>query len=263
MSADIDMPSANVAATSASWQHADALLGVADARQHAFRWLARSLKNPNNLPFHLMALFIFLLALFAFFAWDEAARGTKAMQGELNVLRADERPWVFAKVSLPWSPLVVKDDGAEIVLAFFLSNTGKAPARSVNIDGDLFYATGDSLQTESHLRSCDALRNRGTLAGAALFPNQEDQRNHAFTMDADGVKNWRNGKSESPGALMVAGCIDYVSGADTTHHQTNFIYQLNRPGPNRTILPIDSAPGQIAASDLSLVANPYLARDAD
>jgi len=57
-------------------------------------WFRASFLNPDNLPRHLTALFTLLLAVFAFEAWTEAQRETHALQGELAVLEADQRPYI-------------------------------------------------------------------------------------------------------------------------------------------------------------------------
>ena len=57
-------------------------------------WLRASFGNPDNLPRHLTALFTLLLAIFAYQAWTEAQRETRALEGELTALEADQRPYL-------------------------------------------------------------------------------------------------------------------------------------------------------------------------
>jgi hypothetical protein len=82
---------------------------------NVLKYICASFREPNNLPFHATAIFTFFLAVFTFFlavfayrAWDEATRGTKALEGQLTAaqgqmkaaegqlaaLRNDPRPWV-------------------------------------------------------------------------------------------------------------------------------------------------------------------------
>jgi hypothetical protein len=52
-------------------------------------WIFVSVRNPDNIPIYLTAIFTAFLATFAYYAWDEATRGTRAMQGQLDVLKDD------------------------------------------------------------------------------------------------------------------------------------------------------------------------------
>jgi hypothetical protein len=72
----------------------------------AKRWLARSLRNPDNLPTFLVAFFTFLLAVFAIFAWVETRQGTSALQDQLRVLRDDQRAWIALRGGVP-APLTL------------------------------------------------------------------------------------------------------------------------------------------------------------
>src|ERR1700730_7097718 len=64
----------------------------------AFGWLAASFRNPYHLPHHLTWLFTMVLAIFAYYAWNEATRGTRAMQGQLDEMKKSftvDRPYVL------------------------------------------------------------------------------------------------------------------------------------------------------------------------
>src|ERR1019366_9899951 len=66
-------------------------------------WIRISVMNPDNLPVYLTAIFTAFLVVFAYYAWDEATRGTKAMQGQLEILKNDQRPWVGAPTEIKTS----------------------------------------------------------------------------------------------------------------------------------------------------------------
>jgi hypothetical protein len=55
-------------------------------------WIA--LQFRDNFPHYLIPFFTLLLVIFAWYAWEEAKEGTKALRGQLDVLRAEQRPWV-------------------------------------------------------------------------------------------------------------------------------------------------------------------------
>jgi hypothetical protein len=73
-------------------------------RVNAFRHcIGASIRNPNNIPHYLIALFTFGLAVFACYAWLESRKGTRALEGQLKVMQADQRPWVGAPTEIETS----------------------------------------------------------------------------------------------------------------------------------------------------------------
>lgn len=144
-----------------------------------------------------------------------------------------------------------------------LINTGKSPAKFVNIEGKFFYSNATSKDIYEGWSVCDALRDKSFVAGTVIFPNHQDASNHLFVMDAASVKAWKEWKPGMVGAPMIVGCIDYIFGESPVHHQTRFIYELDKPGSARNFYRLDSASGQIPANEVALAVNPLLAKDAD
>jgi hypothetical protein len=89
-----------------------------------FCWMAASIRNPDNIPHYLIALFTFLLVCFAYYAWDESTKGTAALQGQLAVLHQQQRPWIgMGFVAYP-------PDATQLQF----KNAGRSPAFNVSID---------------------------------------------------------------------------------------------------------------------------------
>jgi hypothetical protein len=68
-----------------------------DKLRAAGHWLAASFSKPDNLPLHLTWIATAFLAGFAFEAWNEAIKGTAALEDQLKAMEADRRPWVRHK----------------------------------------------------------------------------------------------------------------------------------------------------------------------
>ncbi len=62
--------------------------------------------------------------------------------------------------------------------------------------------------------------------------------------------------------MMIVGCFDYVYPFSAIHHQTQFVYEVDRTGPNNTLLVI-SPIGTTPQNEVQLMLNPQLAGDAD
>jgi hypothetical protein len=187
------------------------------------------------------------------------------LKNQVAEMKDDKRPWVYTEGALPWTGLVIDDEKAEIILQFALMNTGKSPARFVNIEDEFFFITA-GITTDKEVYDkfavCNALKYK-SVPGTAIFPGQKTPLNHIFTMNKETVAEWKKPPQSSNRALMISGCIDYIFGTETTHHQTRFIYELDKQGPNRGFLQILPVNGEIPINELALAVNPTLIKDAD
>jgi len=62
----------------------------------------------------------------------------------------------------------------------------------------------------------------------------------------------------------LAGCIDYADGVDLTHHQTRFVYEVDKKGPDgNPTIDFTAAGGDIPISNVILNLNPVLAGNPD
>ena len=64
---------------------------------------------------------------------------TCVLSNQLQEMREENRPWIYAETVDPWSQLLITDTNAEIVLRFNLMNTGRFPSRFTNIAKSCHY----------------------------------------------------------------------------------------------------------------------------
>ncbi|MGH6840935.1 MAG: hypothetical protein ACREDV_02420 [Methylocella sp.] len=90
-------------------------------------WIWVSVRKPDNIPIYLTAIFTAFLAAFAYYAWDEATRGTRALQGQLDEMKKSfsvDRAYIFGEFegygTLPIEP--------GIMAKFWFKNYGRTPA---------------------------------------------------------------------------------------------------------------------------------------
>jgi hypothetical protein len=102
-----------------------------------------------------------------------------------------------------------------------------------------------------------------SVPGDVIFPNHDSPVNHLFKMGSASMMACKERKPGVAGAPMIVGRIDYIFGTDPTHHQTRFIYEVDKPGPDRGFLAIEPTLGQVTANQIALAVNPLLAKDAD
>jgi hypothetical protein len=58
---------------------------------------------------------------------------------------------------------------------------------------------------------------------------------------------------ENPAVVpMIAGCVDYLFQFAEGHHQTAFVYELDKAGPNGAMLKLDPNEGEMSPGALLL-----------
>ncbi len=159
----------------------------------------------------------------------------RVMTGQIEEMRSDRRPWVYADISLA-APIEFDASGMRVALKFGLHNTGREPAKYVYPEWRIYSGrvTFDVLALQRTL--CNEVRARDigrNTPGTVLFPGQEFTYLITTTMtreiiDADhkaqagtGITSkWLN--TISP---IIVGCITY---RPTSGHQyqTGFIYEM-------------------------------------
>jgi hypothetical protein len=111
-------------------------------------------------PHWIIALFTFVLAVFAFFAWVESTRTTVALQGQLDVLKAQQRPFLYYAdaVGGPVTglPNFSKETG-QIVWNFVYLNFGHSvayrvsPEMYIRVGEDKFQPSLPPINKPSHI----------------------------------------------------------------------------------------------------------------
>jgi hypothetical protein len=142
---------------------------------------------------------------------EKVGRQISALERQLTLLELDQRPWVSMRTAVPWSPLVITENSAEIVVQFVVRNSGKSPARFVRAEGSFFFALANEQGVAplatiyGQWASCAALRDQPmtSRAGIAVFPGADETHNHVFRMKDEQLAAWR---SKKLGAPMIVGC---------------------------------------------------------
>jgi hypothetical protein len=204
-------------------------------------------------------------------------RQLSVMQGQLDVMEAEQRPWVYIFSAEPRSDLYfnVSDKiGALVFLKFTLKNAGKKPARFAVIEGEFLMRDGTAADTRKGWGTCDKMRTKKAeefLAGTAVFPDQVVEQSHRFVMSKEDVAKWSadfaradSEKSNLILAPMIVGCIDYVFERENVHHQTRFVFEIdkNSTGLNPFVA-INPAAGNVPQREVAMAKNPGLADEPD
>jgi len=98
----------------------------------------------DHAPHWTIAFFTLFLAVFAFFAWLDSTATTAAIQGQLNILREENRPFVFVDdaplLGIATGPQFKSDTG-QITWNYPIRNFGKSVAYHLGIQS--FMKIGD------------------------------------------------------------------------------------------------------------------------
>jgi hypothetical protein len=243
-----------------------------DAQSFRERWFGWW-KTPSDRFAALIALFT---AVLAFVAWrqlaamrsadDKIGDQVRAVGRQLSLMEADQRPWVFARGVSPWSALLVSDEKVQTTLQFELYNSGKSPARFVTIQGAMFPTSASQESVLKSWNTCAEYRKTIQYAGAVIFPSVPVPQNHVFTMDAADTAVWKTTPADKPNTLIVVGCVDYLVAdekGEPRHHQSQFVYEVDKPRHDRSFERIPTENAVIPASDIVLANNPTIPKDAD
>ena len=174
-----------------------------------------------------------------------------------------ERPWVSIENVLPIAPITFKEGTATLTVRFDLRNTGHVPAANVLQTGFFFTRSAAPVELARVWDQCDKFRvapleTRGS--GISIFPDQPAHLAGWAAMPADDVKHLNAQPNVAP---TFAGCIDYAFIGETGRHQTRFVYEVDKMGPNNSTIRIVPADGDVPASNVILNVNPVLAGNPD
>jgi hypothetical protein len=97
-------------------------------------WIRRvgcCLRSSHAAPHWFGAFFTLVLAVFAFFAWLESMRTTAALQGQLDILKVEQRPYLYQS-SVTGGPVTglpsFQADTGQVLWNFYLTNFGHSVA---------------------------------------------------------------------------------------------------------------------------------------
>ncbi len=155
--------------------------------------------------------------LFAAGAVIAAAFTWNATQGQLEVLRSEQRPWVYADV-VPYGPIVRNISGGyTIQVAFVVHNTGHLPAMYVwPAAGGMVQPSVPQLIEGQNIacRQRDAVPYRPGTNGNTIFPGQTLALPQGIGVDKatwDAVIALNKAVNSTGVSAAITGCIDYQS----------------------------------------------------
>jgi hypothetical protein len=188
-----------------------------------------------------------------------AKKQWETMSGQLDEMRADQRPWLQVK-SAEIGFLKIEGNNINFNLKITLKNTGKIPATGVEI-WPILHAT-----TDATFRSADADEQTACSMAGRDYP----ARKTGLTIFPDDMEPISTGPatlvSEIPilpngrrgGSFIASGCIDYFISSNNTHGQTGFRFIIGRRGDNPAIsYVIYPEPGILGPSDLMITKDLY------
>jgi hypothetical protein len=182
-----------------------------------------------------------------------------AMQGQLDAMEADQRPWISLN-SVPTivSPLqFVMENLPMVDLSISLKNTGKTPGRRVAIIlkmVGLQTGAGDPLTTQERVcpKSPKPLDKNAKYVELTIFPGDIVQKTQLVALVDPDLTLLRAGQHHAVISAIV-GCIDYQFVSSDEHHQTGMIFSFLRKGPTpQTNFGIDVDAGPYQQNDLQL-----------
>ena len=174
----------------------------------------------------------------------EAAR-KQALTAQKQFESAD-RPWIGIEVSVS-DPLTYDGRAAHIGFNFIPKNVGRSPAQSIWIWPTLIVGGmgSDVREEEKHLCEHAIAQNQPSQvpwSKYTLFPNEFYSQKISLELPAEKITSFTHEREVGLIPILLVGCVDYVFGPASQHHQTGFIYEvLMRDGssmPHKSKTPI-------------------------
>jgi hypothetical protein len=189
-----------------------------------------------------------------------AADQAKIMRNQLDVMEADQRPWI-SMVAMPKiaSPLhMITSSWATVDLTFTIKNSGRLPARRVAI----------ALKIVGYPRSTDLLGEQQRFCGRGdeplppgakyteftIFPGDQYEVTESASALANDLVEMRASNNKQRALVAgIVGCINYQFISDERVHRTGIIFNLLRKtATQETNFAIDLDTTPIQSDDLSL-----------
>lgn len=203
------------------------------------RWIGRCARWPDNHDGLITALATIVIAYLTYSLANDSARqadisqGTlKAIEGQLDTMRLDQRAWIGG-------PDASYKDG---IATFVFTNTGKTPTTGLYINGDLadkrnwFTVLKEKCaEADRHTRTDDGFKNYSITPGGKhvlhdIYPDEPFSKPEIVSRLRDGD--------------FIIGCVIYSIPFDVERHRTGYAVPINkRPdgtisfGDARTLLP--------------------------
>jgi hypothetical protein len=197
-------------------------------------WIRMSVRNPDNIPVYLTAIFTAFLVLFAYYAWDEATRGTKAIQGQLEILKDGQRPWVGAPTEIKTSVA----PGGKVTFIQIFRNVGHTPTKGFYIDGKIIsWKTDWYSEVVMMCKTAIEVVTNGNQKRISPFTSipGNDWPLDVVSMPSLLGKSFTIESLKQIGTPVIIGCVLYGSPFDTIIHKTGYIARIDVDGNNASI----------------------------
>lgn len=173
------------------------------------------------------------------------------MQGQLDAMVADQRPWVFIQKASIVSPLVYDNSGLNITLQWQIKNSGKTTAFNVSSHAFLLIASDeDDISPRKFARElCDQDRSIGNTRRQIFDINSSfgyilkpegiiEEPSNTFSLERKDVEAALS-KAKVKGLVypQIIGCVDYQFKSGGEHHQTGFVFFLMKKGTPLILAP--------------------------
>jgi hypothetical protein len=171
-----------------------------------------------------------------------------AMIGQLNVMRAEQRPWIKVQPEAT-GPLIFTQTAlgltTDVPVAINLTNVGKLPAFNVRVEIHATAAYGGSEPIdEVQRKACDfaATLMRAAPQGRLLFPTDSSDRvpgEKAPNIQPPEITKGMALSATGMVGILVYGCALYAEEPGGPMHQTGFIYALGSTDPDFAMRPLE------------------------
>jgi hypothetical protein len=151
----------------------------------------------------------------------------QSREDAVKQLEVSERPWLVTELTAT-KPIEFRPDGL-VILNFTqkTTNIGHSVALNINQRSDIhprYGAVPWKNSREEQKKLCDEERKlpEGTPTGDILFPQESQYSDRIFTFTKEIAK------TDAILGFTVLGCVDYTFSFDPRHHQSGYIYNINR-----------------------------------
>jgi len=204
----------------------------------------------------------------------EVRKQTVAIQSQLEVT---DRPWLKVSFTAEGRGFYFAGDGsAELSLRAHIQNIGHSVATAVVVPHEMFLLSDANNSIfkepmEHQTALCGSANNKAVgspedqkqqnaMLAMVIFPNDTNEsQTIGLVISKSDIDARKSLTPEGPGGKrilpVIVGCIDYEFGTSTRHHQTGFIYEVERRiqvPPNVYPLVMIDITEQVSASDVVL-----------
>lgn len=146
----------------------------------------------------------------------------------LRQFEITDRPWLAVDIELI-SPLTFDEQGGYLTFRIFAKNVGRSLAINATVNTKIvipiFSGELSGQVIAEQLRVCQTVDSR--FMSYAVFPEQTFVSDRGFRLGQQELEQSRIMNTDAVEIYLV-GCVDYQFSGHEAHHQTRFVYQVQR-----------------------------------